>query len=437
MMILLYFWTCGGPFGVEPAVQAGGALLTWVCMVIAALCWSLPQAIMAAELSLMMDVNGGNIVWVKRAFGDFVAFVNAQTYLVLNLSTLALLVYFFIQYIPGSSDFSPVVEWVVRSSFVAAVILVNLVGLEWLARLSTIFLVFIFSPFFVEMIGIVIFNVPINFSNLLWIPETSEIDFGTLISTVVWSFGGFDSIGSVAGEVSGKRTFMIGVLGSFPLVLLNYFWPIMLDFIIDRKLSHWDAGYFTLIVFKYFPTWLGVWFTLSSTVSNFAQCASGLAPVAWNVWAMARGEETGVAYLPLFLSWEWQRRPGGTIRPIAGILFTGIAILLISAIDHKILLQVFLLLRICNLLMEYAALIYLKISEPDTPRPFKVPGGVPGAVLLVIPTIAISILSIYYADIAAIRMGGIILGVIICLWPLALLFKAFLEWGKHKKLINV
>jgi len=284
-----------------------------------------------------------------------------------------------------------------------------------LSKLSMVFLFIIFSPFIAQMYAIAYYRVPVHFDKLLWIPEWDKINWGKFISTDVWYFGGFDSVGSVAGDVSGgKRTFLLGVMGSFPLSLVNYIMPIMLDFILDPDINNWSEGYFTLVTFKVFPSpWVGIWLTISSALSNFAQCSSGLAPVAWTVWAMARGEETDVEYLPAFLGLEWQRSEDGPILPVAAIFFTGIAILAISAIPYELILQTYLLLRIVNLLFEYGALIWLKLKEPDTPRPYKVPGGIFGAVLLVLPTIAISGLSLAVAAPEARYIGGGCLGVIV------------------------
>jgi len=47
-----------------------------------------------------------------------------------------------------------------------------------------------------------------------------------------------------------------------------------------------------------------------------------------------------------------------------------------------------------NLFCEYSALIKLKYTEPDTPRPFQVPGGRIGAICLGIPTLALSVFTI-------------------------------------------
>jgi amino acid transporter len=57
-----YVNICGGPFGMESAVNAGGALLTLITIGVLAVCWAMPQALMTAELSTAFPVNGGLIV---------------------------------------------------------------------------------------------------------------------------------------------------------------------------------------------------------------------------------------------------------------------------------------------------------------------------------------------------------------------------------------
>jgi len=389
---------------------------------------------MAAELSLMMDVNGGNIIWVKRAFGDFAGFINSQCYLVLNLSTLSLLVSLFVSYIPNSEELTVYADWGIRVGFVIVVVATNLFGVEMLAKLSTVFLVIIFSPFVAQMYAIAYYRVPVHFDKLLWIPDFNDIAWGKFISTVVWSFGGFDSVGSVAGDVAGgKRTFLLGVLGSFPISLVNYFWPIMLDFILDPDVKNWHEGYFTLVTFKVFPSpWIGIWLTISSALSNFAQASSGVAPVAWTVWAMARGEETNVEYLPAFLGIEWQRTEDGPILPVTAIFFVGASMLVISAIPYTLILQTYLLLKIVVLLFEYGALIWLKIKEPDTPRPYKVPGGIFGAILLVLPTLCISGLSLAVAEPEARYIGAGCFGAIVVIACLKTAIEYFLKRRRER-----
>jgi len=63
---------------------------------------------------------------------------------------------------------------------------------------------------------------------------------------VVWNLEGYDSLGSVAGEVKGgKKVFIAGILATFPLNLMNYLYPITLTYIIDGNDANWQSGYFT------------------------------------------------------------------------------------------------------------------------------------------------------------------------------------------------
>jgi len=106
LTMMIYFFTSGGPFGIEPSVGAAGPLLSLIAVIIVPLIWSLPQAILSAELSLMIAENGGNVVWVQRAWGDLIGWVNAFNNLAASFSSMSLLVVLFVDYLPGASDFS-------------------------------------------------------------------------------------------------------------------------------------------------------------------------------------------------------------------------------------------------------------------------------------------------------------------------------------------
>merc|ERR1711937_136392 len=63
------------------------------------------------------------------------------------------------------------------------------------------------------------------------------------------------------------------------------------------------------------------------------------------------------------------------------------------------------------LLLEYAAFIQLRRAKTDMPRPFKVPGGMVGAVLMVLPPF---ILGLYAMAICAWQTQVAAFTVIIC-----------------------
>jgi len=203
-------------------------------------------------------------------------------------------------------------------------------------------------------------------------------------------------MGSLAGEVKGgRRTFITGIFGSMPLIMVNYVYPTIIGYQIARKWQDWESGYFTDVAFM-LSNWLGKWMVAASALSNFGQYNAAMGPLARVIWAMARGEGSA-RKLPRFLGWSWQRHTG-TIRPIAGIIATGILSAVFAAIPFNLLVQMFLIVRIVNLACEYACLIRLKYSEPDTPRPFVVPGGKVGAWLLGLPTFILAAVTLAYTS---------------------------------------
>ena len=69
--MIIFFNVSGGPLGSEQIVSSVGPLPGLCSMVVFALCYSVPQAMITAELSTAFPDNGGYSLWVQAAFGDF------------------------------------------------------------------------------------------------------------------------------------------------------------------------------------------------------------------------------------------------------------------------------------------------------------------------------------------------------------------------------
>ena len=77
LFLIVYFCVTGGPYGLEDGVRAGsgggegGVGWVMVLMLILPLTIHMPIALMTGELASSMPQNGGYILWVSRAFGNF------------------------------------------------------------------------------------------------------------------------------------------------------------------------------------------------------------------------------------------------------------------------------------------------------------------------------------------------------------------------------
>ena len=144
-----FFAVCGGDYGLEDTVGAAGPAVTLLGLLLLPWFWSLPIALMTAELSAMIPETGGYVVWVHRAFGPFWAHQNALWNLVSNLFDNALYPVMFVDYL----RYFPALRvdgwrrWLISISMLTSVTSLNLVGVDVVASASNVFALLVISPF--------------------------------------------------------------------------------------------------------------------------------------------------------------------------------------------------------------------------------------------------------------------------------------------------
>jgi amino acid transporter len=83
------------------------------------------------------------------------------------------------------------------------------------------------------------------------------------------------------------------------------------------------------------------------------------------------------------------RRARRTGAPFVAIGVGSVLVALSMGLGVRSLLQLDVLVWGLGLVLEFAALVALRVREPEMPRPFRVPGGLAGAVLLSVPPTAL------------------------------------------------
>jgi amino acid transporter len=74
LVALTFYELSGGPFGVEDSVKAAGPLLALLGFLVFPFIWSIPEALVTAELATTFPENGGYMLWISAAFGPFWGF---------------------------------------------------------------------------------------------------------------------------------------------------------------------------------------------------------------------------------------------------------------------------------------------------------------------------------------------------------------------------
>src|SRR5512135_2362554 len=71
LVAVIFFTVSGGAFGLEPLVGAVGAAWAIALVLLTPLLWSLPIALMVAELASAMPEEGGYYRWACEGLGQF------------------------------------------------------------------------------------------------------------------------------------------------------------------------------------------------------------------------------------------------------------------------------------------------------------------------------------------------------------------------------
>ncbi|TDH72955.1 hypothetical protein CCR75_007593 [Bremia lactucae] len=377
---IAYFAVAAGPFGIEDAVRAAGAYPVLLAVVILPFTWGLPQALMTAELSSMIDENGGYILWVRRGLGQYAGWVNAFNSIASNVCDLPTYPVLFCSYVEAflasgyGYTLSSIEQWLVKCVALLLVFTSNVVGMRVVALASVLMSLFVLAPFLLEPLSIKTFNFA------TWGSVSPHLDWSLFLSTILWNYQGWDSLGCVAGEVKdGGRTYPIAIVIAMGLITINYAFPVGAGIMVQSDYSQWHEGSLETIAMTVAP-YLGVWVGMAAVVATLGEFNVVMACSSRALWATA-----DYKMLPAFLTYEW-RRFGTPVAAVAiQTLTTGV--LMNFSFEFLVVLDTF--FNNLTLLLEFSAFLRLKYVEKNTLRPFEVPFGNTGAWGITVPKILV------------------------------------------------
>jgi amino acid transporter len=402
LIALIYFSVSGGPYGLETAVSSSGPGMTMILLVAVPLLFSVPCALMNAELGSALPLEGGYYAWVKIGLGAFWGFMEGMLSWVASWLDTALYPVLFVDYLATwfpplergndvifsmwDGAFSIDLHWAVAVAFMIPLGYLNARGAKVVGDTSLGFLVIILSPF-VLLIGFGLFH-------WLTTPDVHPLQpflapglsarqaAGAGLAIVIWNYIGFDAVSTVGGEIENpKRTYPIALLVSLPLIMLTYLLPMLFALtsgIHDGDTSLWDNGDFAIAGQALGGSWLQSAIVIGALISQVGLFSSLLLSGS-RVPAVLAADH----YLPERLAKVSPR----TGTPVTSIVVSCIIFSFFIAINFQSLLDADITLNMFGLVLEFAALIVLRRRFPDMLRPYKVPGGMFGAVAIaIVPT---------------------------------------------------
>jgi amino acid transporter len=406
LIALTFFCVAGGAYGLEDAVGAGGPALVLLGILILPWLWSFPTALMTAELSTAMPEDGGYVVWVQRAFGRFWGFQEGWLSWLCSFADNALYPVMFLDYLTYlRGDMAPLERWLIGAALIAAITWLNVRGIRLVGLCSIIFTFIVLAPF----AALIAFGAP-QVEVGRWFERTGEINWALLLSTLLWNTSGWDNAGCCAAEVvNPAKNYPKAMIVTVVLVTAVYFLPVAVSVGVAADWSAWKEGYFSEVAARIGGSWLGAGLTLAGLVSaagmfNALLCTSARVP-----YAMA---ERGMLPQPL----RRLHARHGTPWPAIAVNSAGVALLIPFSFQDLIELDMF--LYAAALILEFAALVWLRIRQPDLARPFRVPFGLAGVIALSLPPVVLCLVSIALSNQATRYVGliGFAIGLLVYRW---------------------
>jgi len=386
LAFVIFLTVSGGPYGLEPLLSFGGPNASLLLLMITPFLWDIPSIFMVLELNSMMPVTGGYYQWVKRALGQRWAFYEGWWTWLYTFVDLAIYPVLFVTYI--SFFYPPIVAYKIPICLTIVWLgaILNIVGIVRVGKTSVILGTLVIIPFLV-MFGVLVVNHhgQLTFPRLSFKGATLPAT-GMALYTVMWNFLGWDNATTYAEEVDKPiRSYLISIAITFCMVFVLYG--------ITIYTAQASGFSFTELSEKGFPylgevlggKWLGNLLAIGGMASMLGIFSAVLLSMSRIPKVMADDK-----LLPAKLNSIHPRFNTPHISII--VCATIVSIMVNLTFEDLIILDV--MLYGAGLLLELVSLIALRIKEPNTYRPFKIPLKTWALCLIIVPPLTLLIIAL-------------------------------------------
>ncbi len=353
----------------EELVQDAGYKLAIVILFFTPLIWSLPTGLMVGELAAALPAEGGFYVWVRRAMGPFWGFQEAWLSLVASIFDMAIYPTVFVLYLgrlwPALTDGHRGVA--IAVGMILVCLLWNLLGAKAVGTGSVLLGAVMLSPFVLITVYAFFRHITVGTTP----PAQGSLLTGVLVA--MWNYMGWDNASTVANEVENpQKTYPRVMLLTLAAIFLSYVIPVLAVWHLHVQADIWATGSWASIATMVVGPWLGAALVGAAMISEFGTFNSLV--MSYSRLPVAMAED---GHLPKIFT---RKLKNGA--PWVAIVILSIAWAASLGLSFDKLIMLDLLLYGASLILEFLALIVLRIREPQLVRPFRVPGGLPGAIAL-------------------------------------------------------
>jgi amino acid transporter len=374
LIVATFFMVSGGTYGTEDIVRGAGYGRAILILLLTPIVWSLPTAFMIGELASALPEEGGYYAWVRHALGNFWGFQEAWLSLLASVFDMAIYPTLFVLYLDRlfpwfSLNHRGIIVGVI---VVAACATLNIAGIKVVSTTSLWLFALLSAPF-----AIIVVLAPFKYGALAHAatsPSAVQVDLMGGLLVAMWNYMGWDNASTIATEVDEpQRTYPRAILGSVLLVAVSYILPVAAMALTRLSPTAWDTGSWADIAGMLGGPLLRIGLVLGGMMSAFGMFNALVMSYSRLPYAMAQD-----GMLPAVFAKITRRSRAPWVSIL--VLATGWALCLGFGFERLVTLDI--LIYGLSLLLEFVALVVLRITQPALPRPFRVPGGMFGVVLV-------------------------------------------------------
>lgn len=289
LIALIFYEVSGGPFGVEDSVRGGGGpLLSLLGFLFFPLIWSIPEALVTAELATTFPHNAGYVIWISSAFGPFWGFQEGFCKWFSGVMDNALYPVLFLDYIKHSF---PIFDRITARIPALLAITFSLTYFNYrglyIVGLSAVFLaIFSLSPFLI----MAVLSIP-HIRPRRWLSvDFGKVDWPRYFNSMFWNLNYWDKASTLAGEVENpSKTFPKALIGGLVLVLSSYLIPLLAGTgALGSSPSEWEDGYFAQVGMLIGGSWLKLWIQAAAAMSNLGLFEAEMTSDAFQLQGMSK-----------------------------------------------------------------------------------------------------------------------------------------------------
>jgi len=358
-----YFMVSGGPYGIEDILGGAGFARAILILLILPILWSLPTALMIGELASAIPADGGFYVWVRRALGPFWGYQESWLSLSASIFDMAIYPAIFVLYL-GKFNPELTAGWHGYAWSLAVVALCciwNLRGAPAVGEGSMGMFAVLLAPFAV-FTALAVWRGIVSHPAIQWTQSGADSALSTAVLVALWNYMGWDNASTVAQEVENpQRNYPRAMIGAALLTAFTYILPLVAMALAGLSPESFSTG---------------SWATTGSAVGGRALelaiiaggmiCGVGMFNALMMSYTRLPFAMAQDGLLPRVVA---RRNAHGV--PWVSVLLCGLAWALALRLPFERLISIDLILYGSSLLLEFVALIVLRIREPQLERPFK------------------------------------------------------------------